>query len=450
MVKIDHKETLKKELQKRKNLAALTLKATVLALAVLFVILAVALLIDLVGGGTVKYTLEAGDPLPSSDELSGKNGTEYDFGILNGSFDKVGEYEFSIINGKRRIKVLLSVVDTTAPTGTPRELTVSIAGPYPKPADFFVDVKEASGYHGEVIGSVDLTTLGEKAVEIALVDDHGNKSPSYKTKVTVIEDKLAPTISAPAGITVYLGEAVSYTKGITVTDNCFGEVELVINTDGVKLDKVGTYTVTYTARDSAGNTSSATVALTVLEKRVTEEELMSVIAKKAESLGITADMTKEEQCRRIYGFVNSPRLSASDASIVFTDESNTDRSDWIREAYLTLERGAGDCYSYFAVSKAFFEYFGIESRDIERAKGVTTQSGTHFWSMVNIGTADAPEWYYFDATRLAVKHRTGSGCLFTEAQLVDYNTNVKEGFLTYDHAGYPTASSKTVNEGYTW
>jgi hypothetical protein len=49
-----------------------------------------------------------------------------------------------------------------------------------------------------------------------------------------------------------------------------------------------------------------------------------------------------------------------------------------------------------------------------------------------------------------VKHRTGSGCLFTEAQLVDYNTNVKVGFLTYDHTGYPTASNETINENYTW
>ena len=205
-----------------------------------------------------------------------------------------------------------------------------------------------------------------------------------------------------------------------------------------------------TAKDAAGNTSSAAVTLVILERRITREELMAKIGALATALEITAELDTEEKCRLIYGYVNSPTASASNATVVFTDESNTDRTDWIREAYLTLERGAGDCYSYFALSKAFFEYFGIENRDIERAKGVTTQSGTHFWSLVNVGTKSAPEWYYFDATRLASKHKTGSGCLFTESQLIDYNTKVKVGFLTYDHTGYPKASEKTINEGYTW
>ncbi len=449
VAKIDHKESFRKDIEAKRELAVFALKITVLALAVLFVLLAITLVVDLVGS-KIEYTLEAGETLPSSDELSGRDGTEYDFGILNGKFEKVGKYEFQIIDGRRKIKVYLDVVDTKAPKGRVIPLTVSLAGPYPEPDDFFEDIKEASEYYGKVVGSVDLTTLGEKSVVIKLVDEHGNTSEPYSTTVTVIEDKQAPAISAPAGITTYLGEAVSYSKGVTVSDNCFGEVALSINTDGVKLDKVGSYDVIYTATDKAGNRASVTVRLTVLEKRVTRDELMAVVEKKAGELGITEEMSHEEKCKRIYAYVNSPKLSASEANVVFTDESNTDRSDWIREAYLTFERGSGDCYSYFAASKAFFEYFGIENRDIERSKGVKTQSGTHFWSIVNIGTAESPEWYYYDATRLAVKHRTGSGCLFTEAQLVDYNTNVKVGFLTYDHTGYPTVSSKTINENYTW
>ena len=110
----------------------------------------------------------------------------------------------------------------------------------------------------------------------------------------------------------------------------------------------------------------------------------------------------------------------------------------------------GDCYTYFAVSKAFFLYFGIENLDIERSKGVTTQTGTHFWSMVNIGTDKNPRWYYYDATRLAKYHKTGSGCLFTEAQLEDYNNNVNPGFLTFNHADYPAAATTVINANYSW
>jgi hypothetical protein len=223
-----------------------------------------------------------------------------------------------------------------------------------------------------------------------------------------------------------------------------------VNTDAVKSDVVGRYKIIYTATDAAGNSSSVTTTLEVLERRITREELMEKIAALSARLGITKNLSDEEKCRRIYGYVNSPTSLPSAATIVFTDESNTDRSDWMREAYLTLERGSGDCYSYFAVSKAFFEYFGIENRDIERSKDVTTQPGTHFWAMVKLENGSNKGWYYYDATRLLVPHNTGSGCLFTEAQLDNYNTKVKIGFLTYDHTGYPTASSKTINEGYTW
>jgi hypothetical protein len=70
--------------------------------------------------------------------------------------------------------------------------------------------------------------------------------------------------------------------------------------------------------------------------------------------------------------------------------------------------------------------------------------------MVNIGSESQPRWYYYDATRLAADHSTGSGCLFTEGQLEDYNQNVKRGFLTFDHTGYPAASQNAINKNYTW
>ena len=438
----------KKEILQRKTLVEKALRLTVTALAALFLVLVVALFIDILGM-KIKYTLEAGDPLPSSDELSGRKNTEYDLGELDGSFEKVGKYKFYIVDGARKIKVELSVVDTKAPSFELLSLKVNRGGPYPMAVDFFDNIVEPSAYSAKYLSEFDLSALGEQSVRLKISDEHGN-AKTVDTTVTMIDDTEPPTRSAPATITADLGEAVAYTKSVTVKDNCFGEVSLSVNTDAVKSDRVGSYRVVYTATDAAGNSSSVTVTLAILERRITREELMEKIAALSLKLGITNDLSDQEKCRRIYGYVNSPNLSASEANVVFTDQSNTDRTDWIREAYLTLERGSGDCYSYFALSKAFFEYFGIENLDIERSKGVTTQSGTHFWCMVNLKNGEAKGWYYYDATRLRVKHGTGSGCLFTEAQLVDYNQNGSRGFLTYDHTGYPTVSQKTINENYTW
>ncbi len=428
--------------------ATIALKITVCVLAALLVALTVALIIDLVGM-TIKYTLEAGDELPSAMSLSGRSGAKYDFGDYDGEFTVPGEYEFYIVAGNRRFKVALTVEDTTAPKAELLHLYVNQKGPFPSAIDFFRDVTDASEVTARFKNGVNPSELGDYTIRLELADSYGNKR-NYETVMTLIVDTVPPVISGPSSITAYVGEAIAYRKDITVTDNCFGEVKLDIDSSSVDPNKAGSYRVKYTATDAAGNISTLDVTLTIVEEKVTNDELMTQIGALAAQLGITKNMTKEEQVKRIYGYVNSPTLSASMANIKFFDASNTDRSDWQREAMLTLRSGSGDCYSYFAVSKAFFEYFGIENRDIQRSAGVTTQSGTHFWSMVNIGTSENPQWYYYDATRLKTPHESGNACLFTEAQLVDYNTNKQKGFLTYDHTGYPVAATKIINTGYTW
>lgn len=421
---------------------------TAFVLGLLIVALAVSLFIDLLGR-TIEYTLELGDELPSAYTLSGGHGdAEYDFGAEDGVFDTPGEYEIYITYGGRRVKVKLTVEDTTPPKATLLALNVHKGGPIPAAIDFFKDVKDASEYTAKFKNTVDLSELGSYEVRLELFDAYGNKR-NYETVVNVIIDTEKPTINAPVSITGYVGEGIAYLKDVEAVDNCYG-VTLSVDSSAVDTSQVGTYKVKYTATDAAGNVTTLTLDVNIFAERVTEEQLLARIEALAGQLGITKSMSKEEQVKRIYGYVNSPSLSASAANIVFTNESNTDRSDWMREAYLTLERGEGDCYSYFAVSKAFFLYFGIENYDIQRASGVTTQSGTHFWSMVNIGTEKSPRWYYYDATRLAKAHPKGSGCLFTEDQLERYNTEINRGFLTFDHTGYPAASNTVINANYTW
>ena len=431
--------------RKKATLAAFV---TVCILGALLLALAISLFIDLLGR-TIEYHLELGDELPSAYTMSGGHGdAEYDFGSEDGVFDTPGEYEIYIEYGGRRVKIKLTVADTTPPKAQLLELNVHKGGPIPAAIDFFRDVKDASEYTAKFKNTVDLTELGTYEVQLELFDAYDNKR-NYETVVNVIIDTEPPTIKAPSAITGYVGEGVAYLKDVEALDNCYG-VTISVDSSAVDTSRAGTYMVKYTATDAAGLTTTLTLTVNILQERVTEEQLMAKIEVLAGELGITKSMSKEEQVRRIFGYVNSPRASAGAANIVFTNSSNTDRSDWMREAYLTIDRGEGDCYSYFAVSKAFFHYFGIANHDIQRSAGVTTQTGTHFWSMVNIGTDKNPQWYYYDATRLAKPHSTGSGCLFTEAQLEDYNNNVNSGFLTFNHAGYPSAATTVINKNYSW
>ena len=274
-------------------------------------------------------------------------------------------------------------------------------------------------------------------------------------EISSAKDRKSPVVSIANGgdtIYVYVGETVSWKNAIKVIDD--SSCQISVDNSKVNIDKVGTYTVIYTVTDAAGNTTKFEADVVVTKAEYSYNTLMTVIEKKAASLGITKSMSKKEQVRAIYDYVNSPdKKNASDANIVFVDESNIpsiDRdnweNDWIEEAIRTLSKEQGDCYSYYSVSKAFFEYFGIENKGIQRSAS-SSESGTHFWSMVNVGDAKNPQWYFYDGTRLAGEFEDGTndGCLRTLSELKSYRTS-KGGkeFYTYDESAYPKAASTKI------
>lgn len=270
------------------------------------------------------------------------------------------------------------------------------------------------------------------------------------------KDRKAPTIALADGgdvIYLYAGETVSWRSKVNVSDNSGSAIEFAVDTSGINLGVVGKYKVTFKATDPSGNTSELTVTVVVTKPEYSIDKLHEEIEKKAAALGITKSMTKKEQILKIYDYVNSPNSSAETANIKFTNESNIpsiSRSnweyDWIEEAILTLKEGEGDCYSYYSLSKAFFEYFGIENKGIKRSES-SSESGTHFWSMVNIGSKSSPSWYFYDATRLngSFADGTNNGCLRTLDELNAYVTS-KGGkeFYLFDKSGYPTASTSKI------
>ena len=87
------------------------------------------------------------------------------------------------------------------------------------------------------------------------------------------EDTTPPTITAPATFNAYQGEV--FNLDVTAFDDFDGDItsRLVISGDEIpvdgngKLTTQGTYNVIYTVKDNAGNETSVTVVVTVLEPR---------------------------------------------------------------------------------------------------------------------------------------------------------------------------------------
>lgn len=161
------------------------------------------------------------------------------------------------------------VSDTTAPTiSYKKESTVTVDygsqfsySDYVKVTDNF-DKKVTSI---DVDGTVDTKKVGETTLEITATDSSGNQSQkSLKVKV---EDLSAPKISlSKSSVQITKGKsfnAKSYLE--SATDNKDGNITSKVKVNSsVNTDKAGKYTVTYSVTDEAGNSSSKSLKVTVV------------------------------------------------------------------------------------------------------------------------------------------------------------------------------------------
>ena len=259
-------------------------------------------------------------------------------------------------------------------------------------------------------------------------------SHSASESVSSNQDITPPIIEGAKDINIYVGEAPAYRKGITVSDDSGDEVTLSIDSSAARISDPGRYPITYTATDASGNSTSVTVYLTVEIYFPQEAELNQALDNVISQI-ILPGMSTEAKIRAVYYYVQG--------NIAFVDSS--DKTNWKAEAYKALfVSNTGDCFSFFAASKAFFERLGIENLDIQRPEALAKQMNqTHYWSLVNISDNDDQNlWYHFDSCRLRAEYNH-SGCLLTEVQIEAYN-HVRENFYSYEKDKYPDVCEEII------
>ena len=292
----------------------------------------------------------------------------------------------------------------------------------------------SGGLDGSVCTGLFLHYLGRLCSPIDPYRLRGKES-EHEVQFSLILDEEAPEILGAKDLSALVGDGVSYRNGVTVCDNCDGELTLTVDSSQVDNTTEGNYPVIYTATDAAGNKTVLEIRVYFYLEKVTEEMLFAEIDGILEER-IPSYLSREEQVREVYDYVYY-HVSYNDSS---------DKSDWVRAAYEGIRTGQGDCYTYFALSKAFFVRLGIENMDIQRTTGIVEER--HYWNLVNIGTEESPLWYHYDATRLSgIQH---SGCLLTDQQVRAYTKQRvnSEGqgdyFYVYDSTQYPESASKII------
>lgn len=328
----------------------------------------------------------------------------------------LGTYHVFIKSGLFTYSSELTVQDTNAPAGTLREVTVS-KGTTVSASEFVAEVSDATEVSVSYAQIPDFDTMGDQEVTIRLADEGGNVT-ELTTVLHVTElDEEAPVISGVQDLTVEVGKSISYKKDITVTDNCDEEVELVVDSSGVDLNTVGTYTVYYSAVDRSGNTATASAQVIVIEAGSSTATVDQVNAIADEVLAeiLTDDMSQYDQAYAIFRYVHD--------NIAYIDSSPKD--NWVEGAYLGLVEHKGDCYVYAMTAKCLLTRAGITNMDIEKIPTTTS----HYWNLIDIGEG----WYHFDATR----RKDGTEFFYwTDAELMEYS-NANDGSHNYDPDQYP-------------
>jgi len=380
------------------------------------------------------YVCELGDEIPGADVFTGKPGVgEYLSDISAINKNTAGVYMLQILSNGKTFDIVLEIADRTAPTANvvPQVCYNRI----PDASDFVTDIIDKSRVTVSYETEPSIDADGRVDVVIVLTDAYGNET-KYSSYFTVTNDTSAPEIlKVPEELEVDTGATIIWRAGVEVYDDS-GKVDLSLDTTGANLDVPGIYTVEIVARDDAGNETRRKVKLTVHDGSITEEMLFDVIKKNEKSLRITEKMTAEEKVYAVFRYVYDNMKYSNSSSHI----------DWKKEAYTALSGGfSGDCFTYCASSYAIFKYLGFDVHIVERSESAKIEgTGTHFWVLINIGTAEAPQWYHFDATPQRAPFNLAT-YLMTDAQLSAYtkwrNEVYKlENYYTYDVEKYPEVS----------
>ncbi|MBE6590115.1 MAG: hypothetical protein E7643_08035 [Ruminococcaceae bacterium] len=321
---------------------------------------------------------------------------------------------------------------------TTRDLTWAVGTVLPPAEAFFEELP--SGYSARYAELYEFNDFETYSIDVILVSALGGES-RHRVKLTLVKDEEPPMLEGLRDFVAYInGGGISYLSDVTARDNCDGEVSIDVNSSEVNLKKSGVYPVTYTATDAVGNRSVFNMTVTVMKQEVTREMLFDELENVAKGI-FQNGMTTKEKLRAVYDFVRN--------NVAYT--SIADKSSWISAAYEGLTTGQGDCYTYFALSKAFFEYLEIENLDVERAQEAEIAAGgvRHFWNMVNLGTAEDPRWYHFDAC-LIKELPDPWGFLMTDRQLSRYASTPDSSkdkmtyFYYYDKDSVPASAKETL------
>ncbi|MBO5657293.1 MAG: hypothetical protein J6R94_03820, partial [Agathobacter sp.] len=373
-------------------------------------------------GYVLEYHMEKGQGLPSAEVfvLDPAVTAEFESELNPADFVEYGSVVITVLFDGEKKEVTVYVEDHTPPK-------VEVAdgegwlGKEMTAEQLIATLEDESEVSISFKEEPDWTKEGQQTVVIVVRDAYDNVTEQEVT-LTLVADTQAPVIET-AYIKVILKDSISYKKNITVSDNCdeASDIKLEIDNSGVNLGEEGSYKITCTATDKAGNASTKEILVQVVaadESTHTQEEIDALCDQLLAKI-TDASMTLEEKAYAIYDWTRN--------NIGYMNE--TPKDGWLNGAYRGLVKRAGDCYTYAATAKALLERIGLEPVMVKKEKNSNTSQSNHYWMLVDLGDG----YYHYDPTP-----RTDGVWFFmwTDAQILEYS-NAHRGSHNFTRDLYP-------------
>lgn len=314
-----------------------------------------------------------------ADNVSFSKDTSFDLMVPD-------DYKISIkrkmpVFGNQTYHSTLHVQDTTAPAVTLATDSIEMyttATP-PTAADLVDSVIDVTNCSIDFKEPYDFTKEGKFDIVVLVADSSGNTTESV-IPCTVVDDVTPPEIAGVEPLTVSQGDAISYKKNVTVTDDKDDNPKLEVDTSSVNPDKRGTYKVTYTATDAAGNVSEKTTTIKIVSAKISEATEETVNAKADEILSeiITEGMTQKQQAKAVFDWVVK--------NITYSESAGID--DLLSAAYKGMFYRIGDCTVKQKTAEVMLNRLGIKNMEIEKIR----DTRGHYWLLIDVGEG----WYHYD------------------------------------------------------
>jgi len=345
--------------------------------------------------------MEAGYNLTIKDLLKEDCEAKFITEINDSIIRKVGTHNIELKAKGGIYTVPVEVVDTVAPKATIVKKTLWLNDSI-DPKSFFKDIIDETDVKVTLTNQVDVTKTGKVNLELLLTDDAGNQT-KYETTTEIKKDTKGPKITAPSSIVVQKGDTVAYKKNVTVEDNRDGKIEnYSIDTSEVNLNKIGTYKVVYSAKDSLGNQTEKIVQVRVIAYDIEEvKEEADKFANQILDEIITEKMNKTSQLKAIYDYVmNHYKYNGKHEGTI---------DDFYKDALTGFKTGQGDCYVVNAMARYLLETAGFETYGVD----LEGTDMNHISFMANVGDG----WYHY----CAFKKKSGIRIYkWTDQQMVNH------------------------------